>query len=133
MRRYSVTLGAAADIIAELDRAGTDRTAHGKPDRAAEYARAIAAIEAGGDGTEVVIGEHALYRIGGPARPRRQYMTVEDSRERVLAELRRWQEMYAGTERDGDFDGAIAAIEYGAVAVHVDGIRYHVVSEASGR
>ena len=60
LTRYNVTQGPRAEILAELDQLGADRTAHGKEDRAREYARAWHAINDGGD--EITV-DHAVYRV----------------------------------------------------------------------
>lgn len=57
-----VTEGTREQILAELDRYGSDRAQAGKTERAQEYARAIAILENGDDGDECMV-EHMLYRI----------------------------------------------------------------------
>lgn len=60
-RRYGVTEGTQAEILAELDRYGTDRAAQGKEARAARYAQAIGVIEEGID-DEVEV-DRIRYRV----------------------------------------------------------------------
>lgn len=55
-----VTEAPRADILAELDRYGSDRAQAGKEEKAREFARAMAVLEAGAD--EVFV-EHMLYRV----------------------------------------------------------------------
>lgn len=124
MRRYSVTEATAGDVLAELERYGADRAQAGKREKAAEIARAVHAIEAAGDGTEVVVGAHHLFRAAGTREPRR-YLTVEDSKARILMELQGLADLHGDARPE--FAQAIAAIRYGAVAVFVDGVRYHVI------
>jgi hypothetical protein len=125
MRRYSVTEGSTDDVLAELNQAGTDRTAQGREDKARDIARAALAVEIAGYGTEVVVGAHSLYRAAGPREPRR-YLTVEDAKASILTELQGLADFH-GDERP-EFGRAIAAIKYGATAVFVDGVRYHVIT-----
>jgi hypothetical protein len=110
-------------ILAELEQSKADRTEpHGKPPRAAEFERAIAAIEGGA--LEVRV-RNAVYRVVGEERPR-QYLITEDNRERVLETLRRHGGM-AGGHRAEEHAQAIAAIGHGALVVFVDGELYRVV------
>ena len=60
MKRYNVTEGSRAEILAELDQYGSDRAQQGKPDKAREFKHAIDAIKDGAD--EVRVG-HSVYRI----------------------------------------------------------------------
>lgn len=110
-------------ILAELEQSKADRTEpHGKPPRAAELERAIAAVKAGA--LEVRV-KNAVYRIVGEQRPR-QYLITEDSRERVIETLRSYGET-AGGKRAEEYTQAIAAIGHGALVVFVDGELYRVI------
>lgn len=60
VRRYSVAEGSRSEILTELDQYGSDRAQQGKPEKAREFAAAIAAVEAGAD--EVIVG-HSVYRV----------------------------------------------------------------------
>lgn len=60
MKRLALNLGTRDEIRAELDQYGSDRAQQGKPDKAREFARALADLEAGAD--EVRAG-HAVYRV----------------------------------------------------------------------
>ena len=60
MRRRALTAGTRDEIAAELEQYGSDRAQQGKPEKAREFARALAAVEDGAD--EVEVG-HAVYRI----------------------------------------------------------------------
>lgn len=59
---YGLMEGTRAELIAELDRYGSDRHAHGKEDKAREFARAIGVLERGGE--EVQVGR-IVYRVMG--------------------------------------------------------------------
>lgn len=61
MRRISLNIGSREEILAELDRYGSDRAAAGKTERAQEYADALRAIR-DDDDREVYV-EHAIYRV----------------------------------------------------------------------
>lgn len=61
MRHYSVTEGTRAEILAELDQYGRDRTAQGKPEKAAELAEAWREVRDGA--TWVEVGKHQVYRV----------------------------------------------------------------------
>lgn len=63
MKRILLNVGTREEILAELDRYGSDRAQAGKTERAAELADAIRAIRDDGD-TEVHV-EHAIYRVLG--------------------------------------------------------------------
>lgn len=125
MRRYPVTEGSRAEILAELEQYGADRAQQGKPEKAAVFAQAIHAIEAGA--VEVTAG-HALYRVVGEQRPR-GHVVKEDGREQIRAELLGLQRFYAGHISESDFINAVAAIGYGAAAVFLDGTLYRVVED----
>ena len=60
MKRSNVNVGTRTEILAELEQYGSDRVAHGKTDRAREYARALASIEAGSD---VVRVRHSVWVV----------------------------------------------------------------------
>lgn len=60
MRRSGTFTGTQAEVLAELDEYGLDRLTQGKEEKARDFARAIAAIEAGAD--EVEVG-HMVYRV----------------------------------------------------------------------
>lgn len=63
MKRSALNEGTRAEILAELDEYGRDRMAQGAEDseeRAREYARALAVIEAGADEVRV---DRAVYRV----------------------------------------------------------------------
>lgn len=110
-------------ILAELEQSRADRTEpHGKPPRAAEFERAIAAVKAGA--LEVRV-KNGVYRVVGEQRPR-QYLITEDSRERVI-------EMLMGYEKNpalaADITRALAALEYGATVVFAGGEMYRVVED----
>jgi hypothetical protein len=112
-------------ILAELEQSEADRTEpHGKPPRAAEFERAIAAVKAGAAEVRV---KNAVYRVVGEQRPR-QYLITEDGRERILETLRSYAET-AGGHRAEEYAQAIEAIGYGALVVFVDGEMYRVVED----
>lgn len=53
MKHSNVNVGSRAEVLAELDRYGHDKLAHGKEALAREYARAIARIENGATAVRV--------------------------------------------------------------------------------
>ena len=61
MRRYTVTEGTQAEILAELDQYGRDRTAQGKPEKADDLTEAWREVSEGA--TWVEVGKHQVYRI----------------------------------------------------------------------
>jgi hypothetical protein len=124
MRRHAVTEGTRDEILVELEESKADRgEPHPKPERAAEFERAIAAVKAGA--LEVRV-KHTVYRIVGEYRPQ-QHLTTEASRDRILEALRShdFKVDYVRTE----FDNAIAAVELGALAVFAFGDMYRVMED----
>lgn len=61
MRRYNVTEGTRAQILAELDQYGSDRAQQGKEDKARHIAKAIALLGKGSDGAW--IGNSHYYKV----------------------------------------------------------------------
>lgn len=125
MRHHNVTEDTRDALLAELNTYGSDRAQQGKAEKAAAYAQAVHAIEAGA--LEVRV-EHSVYRVVGEQRPAR-YATVEDRREQVLIELGGQRRFHAGHPKEGEVVQAIAAVGYGAIAVWADGVLYRVVVE----
>ncbi len=60
--RYNVTEGPRDEIMAELDRYGSDRAQQGKPEKAQEFAAAMRNLELGEDTVRV---GHTEYRVTG--------------------------------------------------------------------
>jgi hypothetical protein len=125
MRRHSVTEGTRGEILAELDQYRSDRTAHSQPEKAARYAQAVRAVEAGA--LEVQI-KHAVYRVLYEPRPP-QYITVEREREKILGELEDGRRARSNADAAMAFEHAIAAVEAGALAVFAGGVMYRVVED----
>lgn len=112
-------------ILAELEQSRADRgEPHAKPERAAEFERAIAAVKAGA--VEVRV-KHAAYRVVGEQRPR-QYLITEDDRSRILETLRSYADK-ASSDRAAEYAAAIAAVGHGATAVFAGGEMYLVVED----
>jgi len=119
MRHHNVTEDTRDGILAVLNTYGSDRAQQGKPEKAAQYAQAVHAVEAGA--LEVRV-EHSVYRVVGEQRLAR-FVTVEAARGQVLAELRGFSDKQTGR----GYAEAATAVEHGALAVWADGTMYRVV------
>lgn len=127
MRRYSVTEGTLAEITAELDAAGADRAngPHPKPEKAAEFAEALSALNHGA--LEVRV-RHAIYRVTD-AWPAGQHLTDQGDCDALLSTLGHYQSSYVGVsdELAAEYRRAIEAVRRGALAVVAGGTLYRVV------
>lgn len=124
MRRRPLTEGTLDEIIAELEKYGSDRAdgPHSKPEKAVPFARALAALECGAVEVEANGG---VYRVTG-WRSDGQYLTVERDRSAITAELLEQRERVADSDRR-EYEQAVYAVAKGALAVFADGTLYRIV------
>jgi len=127
MRRKGLTEGTRDEILAELDDRGHSQADGPHPNvaKARTIAQALHAIEAGA--VEVEIRDE-LFRVVGEARPHR-YQVAEEPATAIRTELEKWAEHWdaADPDRAAEYEAALAALGYGALAVYADGTLYRVV------
>ncbi len=128
MRRRALTEGTREQIRAALEESRRDRaegSPHPEPEKAEQFERALAALNYGA--LEVAV-EHAAWRVAGePARP--QFITVQRTREKILAELSDYRAAMDWSGAAMEFEHAAAAIQAGALAVFAGGMLYRVVED----
>lgn len=128
MRRRALTEGPREQIRAELEESRRDRaegSPHPKPEKAAAFERALAALNYGA--LAVAVEKAVWHVIGEPLPP--QFITVQRDREMVLAELTDGLAVRADSDAEVRlrFEHAIAAVQAGALAVFAGGVLYRVV------
>lgn len=129
MRRRALTEGTREEIRAELEESRRDRaegSPHPKPKKAAQFERALTALNAGA--VEIAVERGPVWRVVGEPGPD-HFLTVQRDRERVLAELKDGHAMRAGHDSAAKFADAIVAVEHGALAVFAGGMLYRIVEE----